>query len=75
MHGHLGSATINVEANDTAKEIEEINNKFDSTGISATSSSNLKIQGLRTDATGSATLSLTIFGKNTVGEPSQQELL
>ena len=44
MHGHLGSATINVEANDTSKEIEEkINNKFDSTGISATSSSNLKI--------------------------------
>ena len=33
----------------------------------ATSSTNLKIQGLRTDATGSATLSLTIFGKNTTG--------
>ena len=68
LHGHLGTATINVETNDTAKAIEQkINNKFDSTGISATSSTNLKIQGLRTDATGSATLSLTLFGKNTTG--------
>ena len=68
IHGHLGSTTINVEANDTAKLIEnKINNKFDSTGISATSSTNLKIQGLRTDATGSATFSLTLFGKNTTG--------
>ena len=67
-HGHLGSKTFNVEANDTAKEIEEkINNEFDSTGISATSSTNLKIQGLRTDASGTATFSLTLFGKNTVG--------
>ena len=68
LHGHLGTTTINVETNDTAKAIEQkINNKFDSTGISATSSTNLKIQGLRTDATGSATLSLTLFGKNTTG--------
>ena len=64
----MGSSTINVEANDTAKAIEEkINNKFDTTGISSTSSTNLKIQGLRTDATGSATFSLTLFGKNTTG--------
>ena len=35
IHGHLGSTTINVETNDTAKAIEEkINNKFDTTGIS-----------------------------------------
>ena len=38
-----------------------------SKGISATSSTNLKIQGLRTDAAGSATLSLTLFGKNSTG--------
>ena len=68
IHGHLGQTTINVEANDTAKDIEgKINNKFDTTGVSASSSTNLKIQGLRTDATGSATLSLTLFGKNTTG--------
>ncbi len=68
VHGHLGQATINVEANDTAKQIEEkVNLQFDSTGISATSSTNLKIQGLRTDAAGSATLSLTLFGKNSTG--------
>ena len=68
VHGHLGSKTYNVEANDTAKEIEEkINQEFDSTGVSATSSTNLKIQGLRTDAAGTATFSITLFGKNTVG--------
>ena len=68
LHGHLGSATIDVEANDTASEIEDkINAKFDSSGVSATSSTNLKIQGLRTDGSGSATLSLTLFGKNTTG--------
>ena len=66
VFGLLGSSTFNVETNDTAREIEtKINNKFDSTGVSATSSTNLKIQGLRTDATGSATFSLTLFGKKT----------
>jgi len=68
LHGHLGSTTIDVEANDTANEIEDkINAKFDSSGVSATSSTNLKIQGLRTDASGSATFSITLFGKNTTG--------
>ncbi len=67
VHGHLGQATFNVEANDTAREMEtKINNKFDSTGISATSSTNLKIQGLA-DTAGSATFSLTLFGKNSTG--------
>ena len=66
VFGLLGSSTFNVETNDTAREIEtKINNKFDSTGVSATSSTNLKIQGLRTDATGSTTLSIGLFGKNT----------
>ena len=64
IHGLLGSKTIDVVANSSAKEIAEaVNIAFDSTGVSANASTNLKIQGLATSA-GSATLSIGIQGKN-----------
>ncbi len=67
IHGLLGSKTIDVVANSSAKEIAEaVNIAFDSTGVSATASTNLKIQGLATSGNeGSATLSIGIQGKNT----------
>jgi flagellin len=66
IHGLLGSKTIDVVANASAKDIAEaVNIAFDSTGVSATSSTNLKIQGLATSGNeGSATLSIGIQGKN-----------
>ena len=67
IHGLLGSKTIDVVANASAKDIAEaVNIAFDSTGVSATASTNLKIQGLATSGNeGSATLSIGIQGKNT----------
>ena len=66
IHGLLGSKTIDVVANANAKDIAEaVNIAFDSTGVSATASTNLKIQGLATSGNeGSATLSIGIQGKN-----------
>ena len=66
IHGLLGSKTIDVVANASAKDIAEaVNIAFDSTGVSATASTNLKIQGLATSGNeGSATLSIGIQGKN-----------
>ena len=66
IHGLLGSKTIDVVANSSAKDIAEaVNIAFDSTGVSATASTNLKIQGLATSGNeGSATLSIGIQGKN-----------
>tara|TARA_X000000950_G_scaffold273526_1_gene357421 strand:+ start:3051 stop:4640 length:1590 start_codon:yes stop_codon:yes gene_type:complete len=64
IHGLLGSKTVDVVANTSAKDIaESVNIAFDSTGVSATASTNLKIQGLATTA-GSATFSIGIQGKN-----------
>ncbi|MAZ45994.1 MAG: flagellin [Rickettsiales bacterium] len=64
IHGLLGSKTIDVVANASAKDIAEaVNIQFDSTGVSATASTNLKIQAKGTSA-GSATLSIGIIGKN-----------
>ncbi len=66
IHGLLGSKTIDVVANSSAKDIAEtVNIAFDSTGVSATASTNLKIQGkVVTGAATSATLSIGIQGKN-----------
>ena len=64
IHGLLGSKTIDVVANASAKDVAEaVNIQFDSTGVSATASTNLKIQAKGTSA-GSATLSIGIIGKN-----------
>ena len=66
IHGLLGSKTIDVVANASAKDIAEaVNIAFDSTGVSATASTNLKIQGkVVTGSATSATLSISIQGKN-----------
>ena len=66
IHGLLGSKTIDVVANASAKDVAEaVNIAFDSTGVSATASTNLKIQGLANSGSeGSATLSIGIQGKN-----------
>ena len=60
-----GSKTIDVVANASAKDVAEaVNIAFDSTGVSATASTNLKIQGLADSGSeGSATLSIGIQGK------------
>ena len=64
IHGLLGSKAIDVVANGSAKDIAEaVNIAFDSTGVSATASTNLKIQAVGT-AAGSATMSIGIQGKN-----------
>ncbi len=66
IHGLLGSKTIDVVANASAKDVAEaVNIAFDSTGVSATASTNLKIQGkVVTGSATSATLSIGIQGKN-----------
>ena len=64
IHGLLGSKTIDVVANASAKDVAEaVNIQFDSTGVSATASTNLKIQAKGTSA-GLATMSIGIIEKN-----------
>ena len=63
IHGLLGSKTIDVVAGTSAKDIAEaVNIQFDQTGVSATASTNMKIQAKGT--AGSATLSIGLKGKN-----------
>ena len=64
IHGLLGSKTIDVVAGSTARDVAEaVNIQFDQTGVTATASTNMKIQANGT--AGSATLSIGLKGKNT----------
>ena len=66
--GLVGQATVDVAAGNTAKEIVNlVNAKFDSTGVSATATTTVKLQGI-TDAAGSHVVSFNLYGKNTTAQ-------
>ena len=67
--GLVGQATIDVAAGDTAKEIVElVNDKFDSTGVSATATTTVKLQVKSSDAAGSHVVGFNLYGKNTTAQ-------
>ena len=52
--GLVGTSTVDVADNNTAKEVANlVNAKFDSTGVSATATTTVKLEMLSTDAAGS----------------------
>ena len=66
--GLVGQATVDVAAGNTAKEIVNlVNDKFDSTGVSATATTTVKLEGL-TDSAGSHVVSFNLYGKNTTAQ-------
>ena len=69
LTGLLGSKSIAVAAGDTAKVIaNQVNHDFDSTGVSATASTQGKIQFLSSDAAGQHVVSMNLYGKNTTAQ-------
>ena len=68
IHGILGSTTITAAAGSTIRDVAtSVNASFDSTGVSAIASTQLKIeaQSLATGYSGQTSVSFTIQGKNT----------
>ena len=62
----LGSKAINVAAGNTAKEIATlVNHDFDSTGVSATASTQAKLEFITSDAAGDHVVTMNVYGKNT----------
>ncbi len=69
LTGLLGSKSIAVAAGDTAKVIaNQVNQDFDSTGVSATASTQGKIQFLSSDAAGQHVVTMNVYGKNTTAQ-------
>ena len=69
LTGLLGSKSIAVAAGDTAKVIaNQVNHDFDSTGVSATASTQGKIQFLSSDAAGQHVVTMNVYGKNTTAQ-------
>tara|TARA_B100000575_G_scaffold32189_1_gene21693 strand:+ start:3696 stop:5261 length:1566 start_codon:yes stop_codon:yes gene_type:complete len=67
--GLVGTSTINIADDNTAKEIVElVNAKFDSTGVSATAMTTIKLEMLSTDANGSHVVGFDLFGKNSTAQ-------
>jgi len=66
ISGQLGSANVTITAGETAKEIaSNINNIFESTGVDATASTQLKFEGLAsTGNTGVVSVSFDLYGSN-----------
>ena len=66
LSGQLGSTTVAVTAGQTARDIAtSINNVFDSTGIDATASTQLKLQGLASSGnTGTVSVAFDLHGSN-----------
>jgi flagellin len=66
ISGQLGSANVTVTAGETAKEIAtNINNVFESTGVDATASTQLKLEGLASSGnTGVVSVSFDLYGSN-----------
>ena len=61
--------TVDVAAGNSAKEIVNlVNAKFDSTGVSATATTTVKLQGLTSDAAGSHVVGFKLYGKNTTAQ-------
>ena len=67
VSGQLGSSTVAVTAGQTAKDIAtSINNVFESTGVDASASTQLKLQGISSSGnTGVASMSFNLYGSNT----------
>ncbi len=67
--GLLGSKQIDVAAADTARQIAILtNNDFDSTGVSATASTQCKIEMSSSDAETQHVVTMNIYGKNTTAQ-------
>jgi flagellin len=67
--GLVGTATIDVADNNTAKEVANlVNASFDSTGVSATATTTVKIEMLSTDAAGSHVVGFNFYGKNSTAQ-------
>jgi len=71
LTGLLGSKTIDVADGNTAKAVANlVNHDFDSTGVSATASTQGKIQFITSDssAAGSHVVTMNVYGKNTTAQ-------
>ena len=68
--GLLGTATIDVLAGHTAKDIVELtNDKFDNTGVSATATTTVKLQVTSSAISGTGkVVSMNIYGKNSTAQ-------
>ncbi|MDA9807738.1 flagellin, partial [Alphaproteobacteria bacterium] len=66
ISGQLGSANVTVTAGETARDIaKSINNIFESTGVDATASTQLKLEGLASSGnTGVVSVSFDLYGSN-----------
>ena len=66
ISGQLGSANVTITAGETAKDIAtNINNVFESTGVDASASTQLKFEGLATSGnTGVVSVSFDLYGSN-----------
>ena len=67
ISGQLGSANVSISAGETARDIAtSINNVFESTGVDATASTQLKFEGLASSGnTGVVSVSFDLYGSNT----------
>ena len=67
ISGQLGSANVAITAGETARDIaKSINNVFESTGVDASASTQLKFEGLATSGnTGVVSVSFDLYGSNT----------
>ena len=66
ISGQLGSANVTITAGESAKDIAtSINNVFESTGVDATASTQLKFEGLASSGnTGVVSVSFDLYGSN-----------
>ena len=67
ISGQLGSANVSISAGETSRDIAtKINNIFESTGVDATASTQLKFEGLASSGnTGVVSVSFDLYGSNT----------
>ena len=66
--GLVGTSTVDVADNNTAKTVAElVNAKFDSTGVSATATTTVKLEMLSSDAAGHV-VGFNFYGKNSTAQ-------
>ena len=70
ISGTLGSKAISIAAGATARDIAtQVNNEFNSTGVDATTSTTLKLEGLSIAAsTGAVSVSFDLHGSNSTAQ-------
>ena len=65
----LVTSTVDVADNNTAKTVAElVNAKFDSTGVSATATTTVKLEMLSSDAAGDHVVGFNFYGKNSTAQ-------